>query len=124
MVGLVLDTSRQELRTLDGHRLPVHVHAPGHDPQCPLGVIGEPGQGQAPLLAVLLLVGQVEYVKTRRDTPICGAANPTPGASIMVSVRSATSVRNSLSKVSTGAAGVRSTGSPNSRIGCSGMPPF
>src|ERR1700712_3815682 len=56
-------------------------------------------------------------VKTRSPTPSWGAASPAPGASIIVSVRSATSVRSSLSKSTTGAAGVRSTGSPNNLIG-------
>ena len=45
-------------------------------------------------------------VKTRRPTPICGAARPAPPAACMVSVRSATSVRSSASKSTTGAAGV------------------
>src|SRR5262245_41905706 len=54
---------------------------------------------------------------TRRPTPICGAARPAPAASSNVSVRSATSVRSSLSKSTTGSAGERSTGSPNRRIG-------
>ena len=57
------------------------------------------------------------HVKTRRPTPICGAARPAPGASSMVSVRSATRVRSSLSKSTTSSALGRSTGSPNSRIG-------
>ena len=55
-------------------------------------------------------------VKTRKPTPSWGAASPAPGASSMVSVRSSTKRRSSLSKVVTGAAGVRSTGSPNSLI--------
>src|SRR4051794_6637469 len=56
-------------------------------------------------------------VKTRRPTPSCGAASPAPPAANMVSVRSATRPRSSASKSTTGVAGVRSTGSPNSRIG-------
>ena len=56
-------------------------------------------------------------VNTRRPTPICGAASPAPPAATMVSVRSPTSWRSSVSKSTTGAAGVRSTGSPNSRMG-------
>ena len=59
-------------------------------------------------------------VNTRSPTPSCGAASPAPGASTIVSVRSATSVRSSLSKSTTGTAGVRSTGSPKSRIGLMG----
>src|SRR4051794_10142311 len=60
----------------------------------------------------------MKYVNTRSPTPICGAASPRPGAASIVSNRSATSVRSSLSKSTTGSAGVRSTGSPNRRIGC------
>jgi len=43
----------------------------------------------------------------------------------MVSVRSATSLRNSASNTVTRSAGVRSTGSPNKRIGLilTGIPP-
>ena len=43
-----------------------------------------------------------------------------PGAASIVSVRSATSRRSSLSKSATGTAGVRSTGSPNRRMGWTG----
>ena len=56
-------------------------------------------------------------VNTRSPTPICGAASPAPGACSIVSVRSWTSRRSSLSKSVTGTAGLRSTGSPNRRIG-------
>ncbi len=37
-------------------------------------------------------------MNTRSPTPICGAASPAPGASSIVSARSATSLRSSLSK--------------------------
>ena len=50
------------------------------------------------------------------DAELRGGQTGAPGVDI-VSVRSPTSVRSSLSKSTTGAAGVRSTGSPNSRIG-------
>ena len=56
-------------------------------------------------------------VKTRSPTPIWGAARPAPGASSMVSVRSSTRRRSSLSKSTTSSARRRSTGSPNSRMG-------
>src|SRR6266542_3209077 len=54
---------------------------------------------------------------TRRPTPSCGAARPAPLWLCMVSMRSSTSWRSSLSKSTTGWAGLRSTGSPNRRIG-------
>ena len=60
MVGLVLDAPGQQLGALDHDRLAVHVRALGDDAQGPLGVEGQAGEGQAALLAVLLLVGQVE----------------------------------------------------------------
>src|SRR3954449_579223 len=56
-------------------------------------------------------------VKTRRPTPICGAARPAPPAACIVSVRSATSCRSSRSKSTTGSALRRRTGSPIRRIG-------
>src|SRR4051812_28238381 len=54
-------------------------------------------------------------VNTRRPTPICGAARPVPFCSRMVSRRSSTRRRSSLSKSTTGSAGVRKTGSPKIR---------
>ncbi len=56
MVGLMLDAARHHLAALDGDRLAVHVHALGDDVQVSLAVEVEAGNGQAPLLAVLLLV--------------------------------------------------------------------
>ena len=55
--------------------------------------------------------------KTARGTPIWGAASPTPGASYMVSIMSSTSRRTPASMSLTGVAGIRSTGSPNERMG-------
>ena len=49
---------------------------------------------------------------------VCKQVRADTGASSIVSNRSSTRVRSSLSKSITGSAGVRSTGSPNSRIGC------
>ena len=95
-------------------------------------VEGEPGDGQAALVAVLLLVvGEVQHrvdqvaelvVDVVGEHPQADAdlrrGQAAPGASIIVSVRSLTRVRSSLSKVVTTSAAVRRTGSPNRRIGC------
>ena len=60
VVGLVLHAAGQQVAALDGHRLAVHVLALGHHPQGPPGVEVEAREGQAALLALLLLVGEVE----------------------------------------------------------------
>src|SRR3954470_4577246 len=57
------------------------------------------------------------YENTRRLTPICGAASPARPGWSTVSSRSRTSAARSRSKARTGSAGVRSTGSPSSRMG-------
>ena len=92
------------------------------------------GDRQAALGAVLLLVGRevqhrVDQVAgaaavadvvgehPQPDADLRGRQALAPGASSIVAVRSATSVRSSLSKSTTTSAGVRSTGSPNSRMG-------
>src|SRR5690242_9767972 len=57
------------------------------------------------------------YEKTRRLTPICGPASPARPGWSTVSSRSRTSAARSLSNALTSSAGVRSTGSPISRMG-------
>src|SRR5438552_7305203 len=61
VVGLVLDTPGQQLAALDGHRFAVHVHALGDDTHRTLGGEREARNGESALVAVLLLIGQVEY---------------------------------------------------------------
>ena len=104
-------------RALDRDRLAVHVEAVGDHRQRALAVDGQAGDRQAALGAVLVSsdrssAGLTRWptspstcqVKTRSPTPICGAARPAPGASSMVSVRSSTSRRSSLSKSTTSTA--------------------
>ena len=60
VVGLVLDGPGQQVRPLDRHRLAVHVEPACHNAQRPTAVEHDAGQRQAPLLAVLHLVGERE----------------------------------------------------------------
>ena len=73
------------------------------------------GSDRQPLFLLLHLVSEIEVridqvpefaIHVVREDPqpdpSCGAARPTPGASIIVSVRSCTSLRSCLSKSTTG----------------------
>src|SRR5215471_13739901 len=53
----------------------------------------------------------------RFDTPICGAAKPTPGALYMVSIMSWTSWTSSPLMLATGSEGLSSTSEPHKTIG-------
>src|SRR3954452_2071491 len=57
------------------------------------------------------------YEKTRRPTPICGPASPARPGWSTVSSRSRTTAARLSSNAFTSSAGVRSTGSPISRMG-------
>src|SRR5689334_4732365 len=58
----------------------------------------------------------MSYTNSRRDTPICGPARPTPLTAYIAWNISSINRRSSRSKSVTGSAGVRSTGSPMTRI--------
>src|ERR1035437_8532361 len=60
VVGLVLDAACQQLRSLTHDRLAMLVEALGHHAQRTGGVNEDAGEGQAPLLALLHLRGEVE----------------------------------------------------------------
>ena len=116
----------------DLDRVAVLVEALGHHVLPALGVDVDAGDGQAALRAVLLLlVGELQHrvdqvtdhvVDVEGEHPQARRrAAARPGrrrpASRIVSIRSLTSLRSSLSKSTTGSAGVRSTGSPKRRMG-------
>jgi len=60
VICLVLDTAGQQVAALHDHWVAELVEPLGHHPQCTLGVIGQAGQREAALLAVLLLVRQIK----------------------------------------------------------------
>ena len=131
----MLDAAGEQVAALDRDGVAVHVLAVATTSCLRMQSKARPGDGQAALIAILTSslskcsTGLIEVAdlvvdvvgEHGSDTPICGAARPTPGASSIVSVRSLTRVRISLSKVVTSSDFVRSTGSPNSRIGRSAM---
>ena len=95
VVGLVLDRAGQQLRALDADRVAVHVPAGRDHVQVPAAVPAEAGDGQAALrrpprsprrpastsgLTRWPNSPSTYQVKTRRPTPICGAASPAPPA--------------------------------------------
>src|SRR5690606_5838231 len=56
VVGFVLDAPGEQVRSLDLHRLAVHVPAPGDHVPVPAAVPAHARDGEAPLRAVLLLI--------------------------------------------------------------------
>lgn len=131
MVGLVLEDPREHAEGADGDGFAEHVATSGRDHVRTFQRPPQIGCGQACLVGHDLSFGRLQaridqmpgpalqFVDDdpQRDAEL-GAASPArPIPARMVACRDLTSPRNSRSKVVTGSATVRSTGSLNSRIG-------
>jgi hypothetical protein len=105
VIGFVLNRDRQQAFGFELEWLAVLVERLDRDSLGAVDVFTNTGKREAAFVEGRLAA--TSMMNRRFETPICGAANPTPGAAYIVSAMSSIKRRNSASNSSTGLPGSR-----------------